>query len=402
MSMSGRMSITIRYPAGRRDGSTLKRRPEGEILAMQALAAAGFEKIPSHTLDAFGRPPEGVFPAWPASRRGPASWNTAARPCAAPAADRISRGFPPSPAVRSRLGSRAGPTGQRPFYLDMGIIVDGERLALAPLLAALVPPRCALAGQPAIEALPRRADRTADPGCASASGCRRAASSRWRRTLIDLFDGCSGGDTLRVSRFDAPRLAELDGTSRWQFKGEGAVLALADQFKRRAGHHQQSTSPGGLRLELRPYQTRRPGLAAVPARTGPGRHPGRRHGPGQDRAGARAHADREGSGPARPARAGGRCPTSVIANWQREAARFAPTCACSSLHGTDRAGALRRRSPITTWCSPPTRCCGATRTLLARAQFHLLILDEAQAIKNAGEPGARKVVRSSTRATACA
>ena len=39
----------------------LKRRPEAEILAIQALTAAGFEKIPSHTLDAFGRPPEGVF-----------------------------------------------------------------------------------------------------------------------------------------------------------------------------------------------------------------------------------------------------------------------------------------------------------------------------------------------------
>ena len=39
----------------------LKRRPDAEIAAIQALTAAGFEKIPSHTLDVFGRPPEGIY-----------------------------------------------------------------------------------------------------------------------------------------------------------------------------------------------------------------------------------------------------------------------------------------------------------------------------------------------------
>ena len=34
----------------------LKRRPDAELQALRALTAAGFEKIPSHTLDTFGRP----------------------------------------------------------------------------------------------------------------------------------------------------------------------------------------------------------------------------------------------------------------------------------------------------------------------------------------------------------
>jgi SNF2 family DNA or RNA helicase len=75
-------------------------------------------------------------------------------------------------------------------------------------------------------------------------------------------------------------------------------------------------------------------------------------------------------------------PTSLIANWQAEAARIAPSLRVLTLQGASRS-ATSGASPSTTWSSPPTRCCGATRSAGAQ-EFHLLILDEAQTVKNAG------------------
>jgi hypothetical protein len=91
----------------------LKRRAETESAALQALTAAGFERIPSHTLDTFGRPPEGVFglaseQAWTVfmehgrdALRG-AGWQV-----------EFPGGFPPSPVVRRWLGSRPRRIRQR-------------------------------------------------------------------------------------------------------------------------------------------------------------------------------------------------------------------------------------------------------------------------------------------------
>jgi hypothetical protein len=70
-----------------------------------------------------------------------------------------------------------------------------------------------------------------------------------------------------------------------------------------------------------------------------------------------------------------------------------------TLHGKER-HACSSASPSTTWCSPPTRCCGAT-TRLAAQDYHLLILDEAQTVKNAGSQAAQ-VVRRSRPGIACA
>ena len=71
--------------------------------------------------------------------------------------------------------------------------------------------------------------------------------------IRDSFDGYAGSDTLRLSRFDAPRLAELSNTSRWQFRGQRDVLALADQLSAAQGIT-HIESPAGLGLELRSYQ----------------------------------------------------------------------------------------------------------------------------------------------------
>ena len=74
-------------------------------------------------------------------------------------------------------------------------------------------------------------------------------------------------------------------------------------------------------------------------------------------------------------------PTSLMGNWQREAARFAPTLKLAVLHGADRSlryvGAETADLLLTTYPLLPR---DAKR--LAAIEFHSVILDEAQNVKN--------------------
>jgi hypothetical protein len=176
-------------------------------------------------------------------------------------------------------------------------------------------------------------------------------------TLIDLFDGFTGGDVLRLSRFDAPRLAELSDLSRWQFRGQSDIMALAERLLAAQGI--AMSSPGRLRLDLRPYQ--REGLAwlqflranelsgILADDMGLGKT-----------AQTLAHLllEKEAGRLDKPALV--ILPTSLIFNWKNEAARFAPTSRCCRC--TARSASASPKFPSTTWCSPPTRCCGAMPT----------------------------------------
>ncbi|MGH8151268.1 MAG: SNF2-related protein [Rhodanobacteraceae bacterium] len=83
-------------------------------------------------------------------------------------------------------------------------------------------------------------------------------------------------------------------------------------------------------------------------------------------------------------------PTSLVGNWQAEAARFAPDLRVLVLHGAERgaryAEIVRHDAVITTY--PLLR---RDRDKLLEAAFSLLVLDEAQAIKNAASQAARVV-----------
>ena len=284
------------------------------------------------------------------------------------------------------------------FDLDMGIIVDGNRLPLAPLLAALF----------------RNDVRWLDPGVlqeiaddevielkTSANLRIRVPAARLKPlalTLIDLFDGFTGGNTLRLSRFDAPRLAELTDRRRWQFRGQGDVIALADQLTAAQGIR-HIDAPAGLGLELRAYQ--REGLAWLQFLRE------------QNLSGILA--DDMGLGKTAQALAhlllekeSGRLdlpalivlPTSLIFNWKNEAARFAPTLSVLSLHGAERKGRFgeipQHDVVLTTY---PLLWRDAPELMLHR--YHLLILDEAQTVKNARSKGAEVVRKIDARHRLC-
>ena len=76
------------------------------------------------------------------------------------------------------------------------------------------------------------------------------------------------------------------------------------------------------------------------------------------------------------------CPTSLVANWAAEARRFAPTLRLTVLHGADRSDrrdeADRADLVITTY-----PLLSRDEEWLRERQWHLMVLDEAQTLKNA-------------------
>ena len=75
------------------------------------------------------------------------------------------------------------------------------------------------------------------------------------------------------------------------------------------------------------------------------------------------------------------CPTSLVPNWQAEAKRFAPQLRTLVLHGADRAGhfaTIGGHDLVVTTYPLLTR----DHAILAEQNWHVVILDEAQTIKN--------------------
>ena len=82
-------------------------------------------------------------------------------------------------------------------------------------------------------------------------------------------------------------------------------------------------------------------------------------------------------------------PRSLVFNWIQEAARFTPRLRVLDYTGPDRATRCARRSTSATWSSRPTARCGSDIAELADIEFDYVILDEAQAIKNADSQAAK-------------
>ncbi|HMM77278.1 MAG TPA: DEAD/DEAH box helicase [Gammaproteobacteria bacterium] len=197
-------------------------------------------------------------------------------------------------------------------------------------------------------------------------------------TLAALFDRERHGAAARLSRFDAPLLEELaaqglaiGGGQRWR--------ELAERLRDFTGLAPVAPDPD-LRAELRPYQLK--GLAWLQFLREYGFN-----GVLADDMGlgktlqTLAHLLSEKRAGRLDVPALVVAPTSLMGNWRREAERFAPALAVQVLHGPQRhslfEAASRADLVLTTYALLPR-----DEAQLRRMEFHSVILDEAQNVKN--------------------
>ncbi|GGK13997.1 hypothetical protein GCM10008955_04180 [Deinococcus malanensis] len=272
------------------------------------------------------------------------------------------------------------------FTLDLGIVVDGERVSLIPVLADLIARQPELFTGEALEALDD--DETL---YASLGDGRRVALPAGRvRSILgvlvelhlrDLPDG-----PLRLPLLDAARLAQLEGAVQARWVGAEKLLELGRRLRGFQGI-QPVPAPEGLHAEMRPYQLQ--GLAWLQflRELGMGGILADDMGLGKTlQTLAHLQLEKNAGRADRPSLV--IAPTSVIGNWRAEAARFTPGLKVLTLHGKDRREHFDRIPDadivLTTYPLLP-RDLGE----LGAHAYHFVILDEAQNIKNAKTAAAK-------------
>ncbi len=284
------------------------------------------------------------------------------------------------------------------FSLNMGIVVNGQRVPLAPMLHELFRKDARWLDAILLEQMK---DDEAIALELPEGGTVRVPAQRLKplaRTLIELFDAKPGGEEIRLSRYDVARIDALAGMERWQFKGMDAVASLAGKLRDSRGIRAVD-APQGFALQLRQYQLeglawlqflREQGLAGILADD---------MGLGKT-AQTLAHLllEKQSGRMDRPSLVV--LPTSLIFNWKREAERFAPELRLLSLHGKERADRFSLISNfdviLTTY-----PLLWRDEDALSAHDYHMLILDEAQTVKNVASQAAQVVRRLNARHRLC-
>jgi len=274
------------------------------------------------------------------------------------------------------------------FDLSLGIEVDGERQELLPILRRLLlDPKFPLK---------RLEQEPEDARWLVAVDEQRYVLlplARLRGVLEPLLEwlgeGSGSADTLRLGRLQAGVLEELGGTDGLLLRG---AEGLRTQLETLRAQHGEAPAPAGFTAVLRPYQRAGLGWLNFLGEAGLGGVLADDMGLGKTvqvlaHLCAQRLAGRLG-GEAGPALIV--CPTSLVGNWRAEAARFAPDLRVLVLHGPERAAQFSAIGAhdvvITTY-----PLLGRDREALAAQRYALLVLDEAQQVKNARTQAAQVV-----------
>ena len=307
------------------------------------------------------------------------------------------------------------PAREGAWLLSLGIEIDGQTLDLAPMLADLLrrDHRWLNAAQiAAIDDLSmislrapggKRIDAPAAPIKAIVGAMVDLLTDPLRNQNQSVLKLSAWEarrlDGLRASLLEAHRVVQHNAwPNSWHLEGDVGLASLAKRLKA-LGTPQPVAAPEGLQVQLRPYQLE--GLAWLQY--------------------LRAHslggilADDMGLGKTAQALAhvlvekhAGRLdlpvlvvlPTSLIFNWQAEAQRMAPGLRLLTLQGPDRAD-LFTHMPAHDLLLTTYPLLWRDMDALAAQHFHLVILDEAQMVKNAGSSSARALRRLQTRHSLC-
>ena len=307
------------------------------------------------------------------------------------------------------------PAREGAWLLSLGIEIDGQTLDLAPMLADLLRRDARWLNAAMIAAI----DDLAIISLRAPGGKRINAPAGPLKAIVgamvDLLTDPQRAQNLgllklgawEARRLDAMRATLLDANrvgphsawhNAWHLEGDVGLASLAKRLKA-LGTPQPIAAPEGLQVQLRPYQLE--GLAWL------------QYLRAQNLGGILA--DDMGLGKTAQALAhvlvekhAGRLdlpvlvvlPTSLIFNWQAEVRRMAPELLLLTLQGPDRAdlfAQMHNHDLVLTTYPLLWRDMDA----LATQHFHLVILDEAQMVKNAGSRSARALRRLQTRHSLC-
>ena len=273
-------------------------------------------------------------------------------------------------------------SGNTWFDVALGIEVGGERIDLLPILRrVLADPRFTLHA-------PKREKKDASWRVPlDENRSVELPLARLRALIEPLLEWLESDDErLRLHRSRAAALLDLETRADLSWRGGDALRAQIDTLARAA---RAADPPAGFAAALRPYQ--REGLAWLDflADAGLGGILADDMGLGKTvQVLAHVLAEKSRGRLAEPALVV--APTSLVGNWRDEAARFAPDLRVLVLHGADRIDRYDAIAThdlvITTYPLLPR-----DRERLIQQRFALLIVDEAQAIKNARSQAARVV-----------
>ena len=269
------------------------------------------------------------------------------------------------------------------FGLDLGIDVDGERISLLPILSQTfrqyTPEQIRELTLPNADSLQKLVCMLPDKRML---GLPLSRLQGILSVLVELFDSntkLNSDGQLELHTLHASRLAEIEAQAQMRWMGGQRMLEMGRKLRTFIGINEVAP-PVGLTTELRGYQQeglnwlqflREFGLAGILA-------------------------DDMGLGKTLQALAhlliekqSGRAdlpslviaPTSLMFNWRAEAARFTPQLKVLLLHGNERKQHFSQLADydlvLTTY-----PLLSRDREFLTAQHFHLLILDEAHAIKN--------------------
>ncbi len=264
------------------------------------------------------------------------------------------------------------------FGVELGVMVDGKKINLLPVLAKyLARNPSALSLGDGDEARENIAIELPDKRILSIPADRLRSMSS---VLAELFGGerLDKKGRLRMNKLRAADVPSLQETN-WRWKGSDELKELGRKLRDFKGIAHVAPSPG-LNAELRPYQQeglnwlqflREYNLGGVLADD---------MGLGKTIQALAHLLVEEGSGrmdvPSLVI-----APTSLMTNWRQEAAKFAPTLRTLVLHGLDRKAHFESIKDydlvVTSYALLPR-----DEAVLAKHEFHCVILDEAQYIKN--------------------
>ena len=306
----------------------------------------------------------------------------------------VESGFGPRVAqIVGGLDARVSDAERGSFSLDLGIEVDGVRVALLPILTRLME-----RGPEALRTLGDELVTSLEDGRVV-----RLPAERVRRLLAvvgDLMESAANrtDSSLLLPVGEAAAVLDLEEllTTRWQDAAE--VAATVERF-RELPPIEEVAAPAGFGITLRPYQQHGLSWLQHLRANNLGAFLADEMGLGKT-AQTIAHIATE--------QAAGRLdcpvlvvvPTSLVANWQAELERFAPHLEVAVLHGQGREARRARLDGVAVVLT--------TYAVLARdaepmreIMWHLIVLDEAQAIKSPEAKATRAVCQLQARQRIC-